>query len=183
MTVLAAAFLVAAALPASAAGLYRWETESGGVAFTDDPKRIPARYRDDAVEIAPRDLSDYARFTEVSERRSAPHADRVEARLDHLRDLNARTVSRGAVRAPHAAGASSVSVRAGGDAREIENVIPSGQGGEPVVVETIRTRPSGSPVTHHVTVVRQGDEILSVIKPRRRTHSDSPSIHESRIFE
>lgn len=47
---------------------------------------------------------------------------------------------------------------------------------EPVVVERVRMRPEGSMVTRTVTVVRQGDRVLSVMKPRSRQHSiDVPS--------
>ena len=34
------------AAPAAAGTLYSWTTEEGTIAFTDDAKRIPARYRD-----------------------------------------------------------------------------------------------------------------------------------------
>ena len=37
---------------------------------------------------------------------------------------------------------------------------------EPVVVEHHRVRPEGTITTRTVTVVRQGDRVLSVIKPR-----------------
>ena len=46
--VVAAAFGAALAAPAVADPVYSWRTEDGGYAFTDDPKGIPARYRDQA---------------------------------------------------------------------------------------------------------------------------------------
>ena len=36
----------------------------------------------------------------------------------------------------------------------------------PVVIETIRSRPRGSSVTRSNVVVRQGDRVLTVIKPQ-----------------
>ncbi len=55
-------------LPAVAhAELWRYETESGSVAFTDDAERIPARYAEKAVKLEDRSLQDYERTT-ISER-------------------------------------------------------------------------------------------------------------------
>ncbi len=51
-------------LPALAhAELWRYETESGSVAFTDDAERIPARYAEKAVKLEDRSLQDYERTT------------------------------------------------------------------------------------------------------------------------
>jgi len=185
--VLAAALLAAPALTAQAAGLYKWETESGAVAFTDDPKRIPARYRDQAVAVETRRLADYARFTEVAspvETAQAPapsHAERVEDRLTHLRALNDRTVSPDAVRAPGAERPLGLTVRSTRQGEQVAAELDR-RGGAPVIVEKIRTRPPGSPVTRHVTVVRQGDEVLSIIKPRS-LHGDVRPIDERELLE
>ena len=45
---------------------YRYRTDSGSVAFTDDLDQIPARYRDSAEAVQPAPLPDYSRTT-VSE--------------------------------------------------------------------------------------------------------------------
>ncbi len=51
-------------LPAAAsAEFFRYETEEGTLAFTDDEKRIPSRYRAHAVPEAPQSLLDYPRLT------------------------------------------------------------------------------------------------------------------------
>lgn len=53
-------------LPAAAsAEFFRYETEEGTLAFTDDEKRIPSRYRARAVPEAPRSFFDYPRLTIV----------------------------------------------------------------------------------------------------------------------
>ena len=61
-----AVLVVALFAPATAlADLYRYETESGTIAFTDDVNRIPARYRPDAKRQTERGLQSYRRLTVV----------------------------------------------------------------------------------------------------------------------
>ena len=52
---------------------------------------------------------------------------------------------------------------------------------EPVIVETVRSRPDGSPVTRHITIVRQGERILSVIKPEQ-VHSTPRAFSRRNIY-
>jgi hypothetical protein len=52
-------------IPAAGAETYRYETEEGTLAFTDDLKRVPARYRGSAEKVVERSLWTYARFTPV----------------------------------------------------------------------------------------------------------------------
>lgn len=63
MALIVAGVVIAPAL--ARADWYRWESENGTVSFTDDHKRVPARYRDEAKRISARDLDSYARFTRV----------------------------------------------------------------------------------------------------------------------
>jgi hypothetical protein len=58
---------VSVALPAQAMRAYRWETDTGALAYTDAKDRIPARYADRAELIEVPALQDYARLT-VSQR-------------------------------------------------------------------------------------------------------------------
>lgn len=51
------------------------------------------------------------------------------------------------------------------------NFSPDPNSDEPVVVEKKRVRTAGAVTTQTVTVVRQGDKILGVIKPRANSHS------------
>jgi hypothetical protein len=61
-----AAALAFGLLPRVAAAEYwRYETDSGSTAFTDDAKNIPAKYRASAVKIAEESLSTYKRLTVV----------------------------------------------------------------------------------------------------------------------
>ena len=43
--------LVALGAPAAAGTLFKWVAEDGSVAFTDDPERIPERYRSQVEKI------------------------------------------------------------------------------------------------------------------------------------
>jgi hypothetical protein len=53
-------------LPAAAgAEMYRYETDEGTVAFTDDLKRVPSRYRASAETLPTRSFWDYSRLTIV----------------------------------------------------------------------------------------------------------------------
>jgi hypothetical protein len=49
----------------AAADYWRYETDSGSTAFTDDAKNIPAKYRDGAVKIAEESLATYRRLSIV----------------------------------------------------------------------------------------------------------------------
>ena len=177
---LAAALVLAGqAFPAAAGSFYRWETEDGGIAFTDDPKQIPERYRDAAEAIGNPKLDDFERFTPMATSRPAAYADRLEGRLTHLRSLNERTVSPDAVAAP---GQPTLALQAGAEGQDIQAQLGTGESDEPVVVETVRSRPPGSPVTRHITIVRQGDRVLSVIKPEQ-LHSKPRAIDERELLE
>jgi hypothetical protein len=64
--ILTAAVAAALLAPAAAfADLYRYETEQGTVAFTDDLERVPARYRASADRLESRELASYSRLTVV----------------------------------------------------------------------------------------------------------------------
>jgi hypothetical protein len=56
--------------------------------------------------------------------------------------------------------------------------ISENTGDEPIMVETVFTRPEGKMVTRQTQVVRQGDKILSVMKPRLREWNVTTDIHD-----
>jgi hypothetical protein len=62
--VIAVVALIAPGL--ASADYYRYETENGTTAFTDDEKRIPTRYRGDVVQVKEERFQDYARLSIVS---------------------------------------------------------------------------------------------------------------------
>jgi hypothetical protein len=62
---LAVLLLVSWIAPAAEADTYRYETEEGTLVFTDDLKRVPARYQGGVEKLADRSLWDYPRLTPV----------------------------------------------------------------------------------------------------------------------
>ena len=77
------------AAPAAAETVYSWRTEDGGYAFTDDEKAIPERYRAAAKPRQVGGLSGYERLTLEDPAATSRYAERLAARLDHLRSVNA----------------------------------------------------------------------------------------------
>ena len=201
----ACAGLIGIAAPplAEAGTLYRWETEKGTLAYADDVKRIPERYRAQAEALAAESLDGYSRFTPTDSQAQDEHADRLADRLDGLRaqtddgaSMNGESEGFAASARGHAVeGIALQSVREQVGRRRVQTddgprwrrttrpqtvdspvpvigVSPDPDSDEPVIVERVRARSSDSLVTRHITVVRQGDRVLSVIKPRSR-HSSS----------
>ena len=85
----------AVAAPAAAGIAYQWTTGEGTVAFTDDPKRIPAKYKDAAVKRDLGKLKSYPRFTVSKTTSEASYAERIDARLEELRRGKLPAVSAG----------------------------------------------------------------------------------------
>jgi hypothetical protein len=73
------------AAPVAAGTAYEWTTDEGTVAFTDDPKRIPGKYKDAAVKRSLGKLRNYPRLTVSKKTSEASRSERVEARLAELR--------------------------------------------------------------------------------------------------
>lgn len=184
---LASAVLWLAAPMASAGMVYRWTTDDGVVSFADEAKRIPKRYRDRAVRVETQRLDQYKRLTETDQAASEEYGERLKARVAELRALNgsgyvnaeAKPEASSVVEIP-LAGFERHAARRAADGTygrrsglvTPDTVIPSlnlvadPNSDEPVVVEHHRVRPDGAITTRTVTVVRQGDRVLSVIKPR-----------------
>jgi hypothetical protein len=174
----ATALLAALAAPAAADPVYSWRTEDGGYAFTDDPKAIPARYRDQATQRETGRLGDYERFTPSDDKATDRYAEHLDRRLAHLRAVNAQPVARrDAVEAGESAPRASLSMQSANNyAPSVE--ISENTGDEPIVVDTLFTRPEGKMVTRQTQVVRQGDKILSIMRPRLREWSVTTDIHD-----
>jgi hypothetical protein len=141
------------------------------VAYTDDAKRIPERYRGSAQSMVTGGLSGYDRYSPSTVTGTDEYAEQLAARIERLRKLN-RALDReeyyeeAAVRA--AQSGPEATVRVGND---LQVRVPSNLDAEgPVVVEDVRVRPDGSIRTVHDTVVRQGDRILMVVKGGRQSY-------------
>jgi len=141
---------------------YRWTAADGSVAFSDALEKVPSQYRASAERVGTRDLHDYPRYTPAES--GAARSDRTAAlveRIERLREINA---------SPQTAGAPAP-VQQTHTILRLDNrasvTIPNNRAGnaEPVVVEQRRVRDRNNISTTHVTVVRQGDEILSVVRP------------------
>lgn len=155
------------AAPASQAEIYAWRTEDGGYAYTDDRDQVPARYASQVKVLAGGKLSDYARFTKQDTAATDRYAARLADRLAYLRAVNAPEVADAGTGATRASAGQVVSL-ATGDARAPEIQLPVGAGDGPIVVEPVTAKRSGDIRTHRVTVVRQGDETLAVIRSHRQ---------------
>ncbi|MEZ4330576.1 MAG: DUF4124 domain-containing protein [Myxococcota bacterium] len=173
--VLGACLLIALAGPAFAGTVYSWVTEDGTHAFTDDPKRIPEKHKAEASTRALGDLKRYDRYT--VDRKGRDYEERLHARRSELRE---REVGQPIVIGGGAAGATGSGIvynlpfnggRAGGGQRGPGLQLPlAGAAGsdEPITVESVRVKPTGSAATRHWTIVKQGDRIISVFKGERR---------------
>lgn len=185
MTTLLVGVGLALALPATAGTLYRWTTADGSVAATDDPERIPERYKKTARATETGGMTGFERHTPTDAAAQARYAEALYERLDRLRSLNAELNDSGYDR-------SSVAV-AGSERPAYEAVvelddgtalrIPSQAGGEgPIIVEQKRVRRPGQITTVHDTIVRQGDDILMIVIPDN-SHEASPSdITDERFY-
>jgi uncharacterized protein DUF4124 len=167
--VLAAGFVLSLAGPVFGAELYRWKSDDGTVAYTDDAKRIPEHYRKVAKKISTGSLRDYARYT--PDRSSTKDSEVALAeRLDRLRATNAALESHPT--APHMQPTQTPSqsdsplVRVGPQGEPALEVSPGGrENSGPLIVEQRRYRMDGGFVTRTDTVVRQGDEVIAIVKP------------------
>jgi len=157
------AFVVGA--PASAGTLYSWITEDGTYAYTNEKKRVPARYKGEAKTSKLGKMEAYPRYTPGPRIDDRAYADRIVERLEMLRGQTAGLATASSVQD---SGAASVQLGLGGSVAQIE--IPVGAGnesGEPVVVEDVRMQKDhGRQSTRHYKVVRQGERVLAVIKDR-----------------
>jgi len=147
------------AVSASAGTLYRWTNADGVVAYADELKRVPEAYRAGATPVKTSSLSSYKQFTPAPAAESKAYTERLGDHVERLREVNdAATPAPAAPQGGQTLG----QVRVNG---KLSVALP-GDGGdslEPIVVEEHRVRSGG--VTTHVYVVRQGDRVLSVVRP------------------
>lgn len=173
----AMAFVLGAS--ASAGTLYSWKTDDGTYAYTNEKKRVPAKYKKQAESSKLKSMSSYSRYTPGPKSEGKAYADRIVERLEVLRASRDQPVSSGGgagVDQPYF-------VRLGlgnngeGGSNETNIEIPVGAGmddAEPVVVEYVRMKPGkGRTTTRHFRIVKQGDRVLAVIKDRGVEHRPS----------
>src|SRR5262245_55752282 len=89
-----ASALVTAMLAAPiAADIIAYRTEDGVFAYTDDHDKVPARYAADAVTVRDSKLETYPRLTVEDTGAARAVSQRLEKRLDYLRQVNATSAA------------------------------------------------------------------------------------------
>ena len=162
---LVAGFVMGVSAEVLADTVYSWTTDGGTVAYTDDEKHVPARYRDRVEVRELEDLKDYYRYTPID---NGAFAEAAEQKAAEGAGTVAPAPGTVVVQRP------GLSVISGGTRNGNDGtIIPvDGAGdGEPVVIERRRVKRSDSMATQHETVVRQGDRVIS-IRRDRPSHRD-----------
>jgi hypothetical protein len=182
-TLIAAAVLFAVAAPAGATVAYRWKTDDGTYAFTDDARRIPEKYRDQARASTMRPLRAYKNFTPAQRSGTQAYRKQLEQSARDLRKLNARLYGEGGTPTttvygpPSNDGAALWVGQAGQSTVALQEGLDTASD-EPIVIEQKRFYlPGLMNSTRTNTIVRQGDRILAVTKPfaHQSDISDIPS--------
>lgn len=151
--------LAAVAAPTLAGTVYSWTTEDGTAAFTDDPKRIPAKYKDQVERRELGKLKNYKQYSESQVEHEATYEKRVADRLERLRAPEPPAVSAGPP-----AGESGPRYAVGLSAPDQDQVsFPvDAARDEPFVTSEHRIRTRDSIATQDLQITRQGDEVISV---------------------
>lgn len=177
MTALILGMGVALIAPAVSAEIYAWRTEDGGYAYTDDRDQVPARYADQVEVLRDRKLQAYERYTVQDGDAGRDYADKLSARLERLRAMNAPD-ARTAVSSKPGARPQNTLALSTGDDRAPYIQVPAGNGLGPIVVEPVNAKETGDIRTRRVTVIRQGDETLAVIKGNPHVFNVNDDIYD-----
>jgi hypothetical protein len=163
-----AAALVFGLLPRVAAAEYwRYETDSGSTAFTDDAKNIPAKYRASAVKIAEEPLTTYKRLSvvETPVRSATPRSVAPEAAAVPVFPWPVGSVAQAPARENHPSDRIAIDV----EGVRID-VDPDSE--EPIYIDKQQyTDANGDYIDHGgymapTTIVRRGDKPLVYIDER-----------------
>lgn len=151
--------VMAAAGPTLAATVYTWTTEDGTKAFTDDPKRIPAKYKDQVERRQLGKLKNYPRYTESKVKHESTYEKRVAERLERLRTPAPPAVS---APPPGVEGGARYAVGLSEPTQDQVSVPVGGLGEEPFETTEHRIRTRESIATQDLQITRQGDKVISV---------------------
>ena len=182
-----AAFVLIGSWQVSAGTLYHWVTDDGTYSFTDDPDHVPARYQAKARKQESKSLDGFERYSPTDAAAQATYREELAKRLERLRALNgfddpyAPTPMR--FEAPVAAAASQQpGYEAIVEVNDSTSLRVPTRGGDkgPIIVEEVRVRRRGNITTVHDTVVRQGDEILMVVRPDNSHEASASDITDER---
>ncbi len=150
------AFALLLASPSRAGEIYSWETADGNVAFTDNPKNIPARYRDQVQVRKSAGIGDYERFTSEDSAATGRYSDQLAKRIEYLRESNSGRAAAPAV--GQTIGVASITV-SGVDLR-----LPAADTNAPIIIEKLRVKSWGQITTRHDTLVSQGGTPLAIVR-------------------
>src|SRR5262245_52989573 len=95
------------------ADIIAYRTEDGVFAYTDDRDKVPARYAADAVTVRDSRLPSYPRLTVEDTGAARAVSQRLEKRLDYLRQVNATSAAERDAAANAASQHSTVTVATG----------------------------------------------------------------------
>ncbi len=160
--------LVAAAVAggAGASTVYSWTTEDGTESFTDDPARIPSRYKKTAEKRSAGTLKNYPRLSVSQMKTDLPYEERIQARLADLRGQRAPAVSAGPPVAAMPGATIDLGLGTNDDHDQVS--IPIGGGDEdPITISRHRIRSRDSIATQNMRVMRRGDEVIAVSVSKR----------------
>ncbi len=160
---------------ATAGDVYSWTTDEGVHSFTNDQKRIPARYATSAKRRTVESLSSYDRYTPGPKLGAGDYSARLEKRLSGLRERA------GAVGPEMARSARSSRAGSGmlldwrqnnrrGSSLGLALPISQFDGNEdaPLITQSVRLPRQGTDMsTHHADVVRRGGKIVAVFEAER----------------
>jgi hypothetical protein len=172
------AALVLAGPVRALADVIAYRTEDGVFAYTDDRDKVPARYAADAVTVHDSKLRTYPRLTVEDTTSARAVSDRLEKRLDYLRQVNAATAGEREAAAAHAASQRTTVTVASGNANVPTFDVPTDRSKGPIIVEPILTKEAFRPRTRTATIVKQGDETLAIVKGRSHHIDINSDIHD-----
>lgn len=155
------------ATPASAGTIYSWETADGHVAYTDDLKKVPARYRDAMRVSQSAGIEDYARFTGQDSARSESHAQQLAERLAYLRSQSGARPAE----MPYEQNVGVATVTVSG----VDLRLPAADSSQPIIVEKLRVKGAGQIATRHDTLVRQGEVPLAIVRGDQVFETNAPA--------
>jgi hypothetical protein len=168
-----------------AADIIAYRTEDGVFAYTDDHDKVPARYSADAVTVRDSKLHTYPRLTIEDTDAAREVSARLQKRLDYLRQANAASSAERGVAANTAAQQRTVlSIptapgMAGSPSLEVSTNPADG----PVVIEPIRTKDGARAATRGTTLVKQGDNVLAIMKSRAHHIDVNTDFHDEATLD
>jgi len=141
---------------AVAGEVYSWETADGNFAFTDNPKNVPARYRDQVRVRKTEGIEDYARFTAEDSEVTERYSDQLAKRIEYFRRSNGG--QNVAPAHPENRGVAAITVSG------IDMRLPAADTNAPIIIEKLRVQSAGQITTRHDTLVSQGGTPLAIVR-------------------